>query len=272
MKGLVGHEEALRKLPDPLPQVVLLLGPAGVGKSLCADLLTADVAPLDLQRLYKVSKEDALKVLSHHATAPLSSSHRVTVADVTSASPEALNVLLKLSEEPPEFSRLIFYSDGTAPATLRSRCFTVHLSLLEDAEVYEILESKGVPEHVLVEAVVYGQGSVSRALDYSSQYASRKAVEAVLLAVWEHDPSKARALLSDTMKAAKGEVYIETQARREVVADLFRKSLRASLTSPEGHALSGIHPEKRLAATRVLESRARAHIRALAALTVLLEV
>jgi len=78
----------------------------------------------------------------------------------------AANKLLKLVEEPPEKTILIFISnhDDRVLETLRSRCQSVHFSLLTENVISKALISYGATREVAASLSVQANGLLSRAL------------------------------------------------------------------------------------------------------------
>lgn len=255
MKVIIGHEKALKSIPNPLPQTMLITGPEGVGKRQIAKIfaVASGVDGLDFQNLGRLDKEASQQMLEHHSRYPLESPVKTSIADLTGATPEALHSILKLLEEPPSYSRIILHSDTTPMLTIRSRCFSVQLGTLSDPEVREILSRLKTPEHLLDEAVKASQGRVSRALAYVEQRDSRKAVERILQAVAEQSGDLLESSLREALQPGEEE---SVHRRREVVAALLIRAIRASLTATD-HFLSFIPMNVRLHALGVLESPSR---------------
>ncbi len=255
MKVIVGHSKVLKSIPNPLPQTLLITGPEGVGKRQIAKVfaVASGVEGLDFQNLGRLDKEQADAMLEHHSRYPLESSVKTTIADLTKATPEAVHSILKLLEEPPAYSRIILHSDTTPLLTIRSRCFSVQVGTLSDVEVREVLTRLKTPEHLLDEAVKASQGRVSRALAYVEQRDSRKAVEKILQAVAEQSGDMLESSLREALQPGEDE---SVHRRREVVAALLVRAIRASLTVTD-HFLSFIPMNIRLHALGVLESSSR---------------
>lgn len=266
--AVVGHAAAIAQVPDPLPPTLLLVGPEGVGKRRVASVLArrTGVSGADFQNLATLDRAAARSLIEFHATAPLDGPVKITVADLTGATPEAVNAILKVLEEPPPYSRIILHADTEPLLTIRSRCFPVRFGLLSEAEVATVLDRLEVVDPR--EAARYAQGRVSVGLAYAGATAARAAAEAVLVAVARHDPAQVeaalhRALLPD---ADDGE---EADFHRLVLCRLLSQSLRTSLTTRE-HALAHLPLRLRREALDILEGRSRPLLRARAATWVLM--
>ena len=78
----------------------------------------------------------------------------------------AANKLLKLVEEPPEKTLLVFISnhEDRVLETLRSRCQTINFSLLADAEISKALVANGATQEQAKTLSVQSNGQLSRAM------------------------------------------------------------------------------------------------------------
>ena len=266
---VVGHAEALTSIPTPLPATLLLSGPEGVGKRHVARLLgrASGARGLDLQTISSLDKGAARQILSHHALHPLVSEVRTTVADLSGASADSVNVLLKLLEEPPEYSRLILHTDTTSPLTLRSRCFAVNFGVLTTEEVLRVLTRLRVenPE----EAARFSRGRVSVGLAYSKNADSRKETQDLLKAVAARDIPVAEELLAGVL-SKKRSMAEESDQRPQLVAHLLITSLMHSIANSQGHILGGIPARVRSEALSVLQGSARIQVRLRSAIYLLL--
>lgn len=268
--AVVGHREVLSSIPNPLPHCLLLTGPEGVGKRRSAHLfaLASGVQGLDFQNLGELDKAGARAMTQFHSSHPLSGPVKTTVADLTRSSPEALNSILKLLEEPPSYSRIILHSDKEPLLTIRSRCFNVRFGVLTEEEVAEVLKQIGAPEFAIPDSARASQGRVSLALSYARQYPSRKHVEGILEALVEGSAPLLDSALTAALEAAQNEPAEVTAKKREVVSALLARSLRSSLTI-DNHVLAPVPIEVRVRALRILESTSRPALRVRSAVWVL---
>ena len=78
----------------------------------------------------------------------------------------AANKLLKLVEEPPEKTLLMFISnhEDRVLETLRSRCQLINFSLLTDADIYKALVANGASQEQAKILSVHSNGQLSRAM------------------------------------------------------------------------------------------------------------
>lgn len=262
---IVGHHEALQRVPSPLPPVTLLLGPDGIGKSLVAKHLarTAGATRTDLQVLTSFRTSDAHAMLQHHEVYPLSSPTKVTVADITRASDKALNAVLKILEEPPEYSRFVLYSSKVPLLTVMSRSMLVRLSPLHEDEVARVLQDQhGYNEEDAYELAESANGSVGEALrrgEMGDAYASLQSVTACLQ---QGDPHALNHAISAAMKPRKGDHATVTERKRQdrctVLAEAVQGSLLGTSRQP---VLEKVTAPARLRCLEVLHSRARAVLR-----------
>lgn len=270
MGVVVGHSEVLSSIPNPLPSCLLLLGPEGVGKRHIAHALARATGAkgADLQRLGRLDKAGAKELVRHHSSYPLTSPTKATIADLTKSSPEALNSILKILEEPPGYSRIILHSDTEPLLTIKSRCFLVRFGSLSTEEVIEVLTRIGVPELKIEDSAKESRGRVSVALDYARHYPSWKAVDSLLRAFQERNGAVLEHTLVDVLQAVQEEEAGQTHARRDVIAKLLAQSVRTSLTT-KSHVFSDIPEGFRVEALNILESKARASLRVRNAMWVL---
>ena len=78
----------------------------------------------------------------------------------------AANKLLKLVEEPPEKTLLMFISnhEDRVLETLRSRCQLINFSLLTDTDIYKALVANGASQEQAKTLSVHSNGQLSRAM------------------------------------------------------------------------------------------------------------
>ena len=258
---IVGHEKALSSIPDPLPHALLLLGPSGIGKKRVAlKLLTENTEWANIQTVGNLTKDAARAVVRFHETAPLAAGPKMTLMDLSRASDAAQNVLLKILEEPPRWSRFVLHSDIEPLLTIKSRCFNVRFGVLSDSEVNEVLAAHGINQTTREEAVRVAQGRVSQALDYAYNSEARAAVEAVLRTLLALDGSGLERSLSAALATPQDKDQKAAWRHKEVVADLLARSVRTSLADGD-HALSRIPQAYRVQALRVRESKSRPDLR-----------
>ena len=174
---LIGHLEARQRLEslvggDRLPSAILLHGPQGIGKATLAFALARqifirtgdeDAARVDGQVVagshpnlyalrrqptagkgfYTVIRVDEVRDLRERLRRTRGrSGYRVAIVDaIDDCNPSAANALLKTLEEPPPETifLLVSHRPGVLLPTIRSRCLSVALRPLADADLAEVL-------------------------------------------------------------------------------------------------------------------------------------
>jgi hypothetical protein len=107
---------------------------------------------------------------------------------LSGATENALNILLKTLEEPPEHTRFVLTTSESVLATVSSRAQTHHLGLLSGTELYEVLTAKlGMTPLLARKAVEHGHGSVWPALAAQENESARLTALSLIGAVAKQD-------------------------------------------------------------------------------------
>lgn len=252
LPGVVGHARALATLPDPLPSVVLITGPEGVGKRLIAQHIAhrTGATGTDLQNLGFLNRAKADALIAHHETAPMTSPVKTSVANLTETSPAALNAILKLVEEPPPWSRLVLHTDRPPLLTLRSRCYVVSCGLLSQDEVHEVLTAKHAKHADEASKASYGRVSVG--LEYSRNFPVRMSLDAILDALTKRSGQQ----LEDAMSAA---LTMPPKMERDEYAerlDALKAMLRRAVLTKQG-VIAEVRPDKWAEAVQIMDRPGR---------------
>jgi replication-associated recombination protein RarA len=184
-----GHERVRQALEESVPPVVLLRGPASVGKWTLAQYLAQHhgVLPVDLRSVAQLTAEAARDLRRFSSTAPFGV-RKMVVLRLDGASEQALNALLKLLEEPPPVVSFVLVSSVRTLDTIASRAQVHPVGLLSRSEVEQVLVHRvGMSQDAARDLSAYSRGQVAPLLERESSGQSRAAVLSVLKALSEGD-------------------------------------------------------------------------------------
>ncbi len=144
---LLGHEGVVEAMSSRLPPVSIISGPSSVGKRLIASYaaMKNNVDRIDFIEVKKLTVDEAKKIQDFVSTTPIKELKFVLV-DLDYSSIEATHKLLKLLENPPEYSRFSLITSQAVPRPLLTRSQKYTVGLLNPEQLKRILISKGVPE------------------------------------------------------------------------------------------------------------------------------
>lgn len=202
-------EEFTRAATDPsaMTHAWLITGPPGSGRStaavafaaalqcpehgcgicsICTTAIAGTHPDVDLVRSETLSYgvEDARELVANAAVVPASAPwHIVVIEDADRLTEQAVNVLLKVLEEPPP--HLVWLLCAPSPedvlATIRSRTRSVHLRTPSTAEVAEALRDRhGVDPAMAAFAARASQGHIGRARALATDDEARRRRQDVL--------------------------------------------------------------------------------------------
>jgi hypothetical protein len=208
-------------------RVILLDGPAGVGKSVAAEkaaLMVAD--PVDVFVFKDVlSVEAARHLIDVASIRPFGSGSKVLIVDMDRHTPEAPNAMLKLLEEPPNNVIIILVSSVALPETIVSRCKRVRFLSLSQEEVTEVLMLRGMSRPV---AERYCHvGSPGEALRLYAKEQSNAAVQSFIKAVEDRDWELVFRVISK-WQDVDNEI-LETELKQILVGGGYNRKLVAAL-------------------------------------------
>lgn len=179
-----------------LPPVLLLWGPASVGKRTICEQWLQEASEADVLRVDVLDALTAREVVKFCATHPMGPMKWVFIRLDGAKSSIALNVLLKVLEEPPSYMRFLLTTTSSPLATIASRAQVYRVGYLRIEDVEHILEEQGHPvSEAKLMAKVSG-GQMSRAQDAGDVLSAKGPVLAVVRAAAEADPDLLMASVS----------------------------------------------------------------------------
>jgi DNA polymerase III, delta subunit len=169
---IIGHEAVVaRMLADREQSVVLLAGPASVGKFTLARQAAhgLGIRPVDLVCLDHLTAAGARDVGALARTAPLGEV-RGFILRLDGATAQATNILLKVLEEPEAGVRFLLVASGPVLPTVVSRCGAVYqFGLLTDDQVRKVLVRNGMDPAEAAKQAPLGGGQVRPAMEPPAQ-------------------------------------------------------------------------------------------------------
>lgn len=267
--SVVGHAEAKQTLRRSLEGgrltgSLLILGPAGVGRSLlvkrlamataCADRqgegpvpcgacgpchrfereVSGDLVVLRPEEKASIGVEQVDGLLDELALAPVESALRVFVVDPASALTEfAQNALLKGLEEPPADALLVLVASREEEllATIASRCRVLRLGELTPGQVTEVLVRQGVEPDEAGRRAAWSQGSPGQALAPDALQLAElagEAVEAIATGSAAREPLDLADRIAAFVGTGKAEARVQRERLRRLIA-LLQRALRDAL-------------------------------------------
>lgn len=160
---VVGHDQLAEQLRHRLPVVSLFVGPSSVGKATLARELLFGYQLIDTRFLAvaKLTITTAREIIGFVAGA----GSRGILVDLDGATPEGVNALLKLLEDPPPRDRFIFTASHAPMETLASRAQVYRFGYLTNEEVARVVQLvRNVTAAQATEVAVRSGGQVAPAL------------------------------------------------------------------------------------------------------------
>lgn len=165
----IGHKQTIQRIPPihNLPPA-LFIGPSGVGKmTFIRHILLRSTSPHTIKTLLKPSVDDIREIIDWSHTKALGGKDKIIIINITNASKEAQNALLKTLEEPPPSFKMILISHSMRVLmTIFSRCQVFRFLPLSEVEIVEILTQLGIDKPTAVSAAELADGSVEKALRF----------------------------------------------------------------------------------------------------------
>ncbi len=179
MRKIVGHKNIIdsinnRKLNDSFSHANLIVGNDGIGKSVVAKYMSAqiinrrdDIEHVDVVKYYPSSSsfgvDDVRNVINEVSKKPYEGDRKVLVLyKCDKLTVQAQNALLKTIEEPPNGVYLVLLSDSLEMIldTIQSRCQIYKLTPLNKEDILTYIEEKylGLPPEEKKSALAYSAG------------------------------------------------------------------------------------------------------------------
>ena len=179
MRKIVGHKNIIdsinnRKLNDSFSHANLIVGNDGIGKSVVAKYMSAqiinrrdDIEHVDVVKYYPSSSsfgvDDVRNVINEVSKKPYEGDRKVLILyKCDKLTVQAQNALLKTIEEPPNGVYLVLLSDSLEMIldTIQSRCQIYKLTPLNKEDILTYIEGKylGLPPEEKKSALAYSAG------------------------------------------------------------------------------------------------------------------
>lgn len=229
--GIIGHERVTGLLAGEVvspAQAYLFVGPAGVGKGTvarrfggallcpqqgghddtCSSCRRAaagnhpDLLLVEPEGRTALTVEQARRTIAQATLAPVEAARKVFLfEDAGTMNEEAANALLKTLEEPTPSTvfLLVAEAEEDLPATVASRCRTVHFGRVPNTDLVEALVGRGIPRQQAGNAAGVAGGRPGLALTL----ATRPEVAAFRQA-WLEVPQRVSARPGDAFRLAAG--------------------------------------------------------------------
>ena len=163
--GIIGNKLAVKALQEAVqsstcPHSYLFIGPAGLGKTtlarIIAKVIDASIVEIDAATHTGVDDVRELVELSKHKPITVQKNRMFIINEFHALSKNAMNALLEIMEEPPEYIYIALTTTETKKVldSLRTRCYTVPLKLVQPDEIAELLEDVCNKENWSVNAEV----------------------------------------------------------------------------------------------------------------------
>lgn len=193
---VVGHGKVIDLLADEIPapaQAYLFVGPESVGKSTVALRFAAgllggeqdqrsrrltlasthpDLRVIEPEGATSIGVDQAREVVTRASMLPVEASRTVFLfPEAGTLTEPAANALLKTLEEPSASAvfLLIAESEDDFPPTVASRCRTVHMGRVTEAEIVAALEARGLPPEKAGDVALVSGGRPGLALSLMTQ-------------------------------------------------------------------------------------------------------
>ncbi len=190
--AIIGQPDVVRSLSAAAATPVhayLFLGPAGTGKLAAAGVFAGELLarsdPEKAQRHRSLAArlahpdvrvvtptgsvfriEESRQLVIEASRSPIEGRRKIVIAErFHDANANAMPVLLKVTEEPPESTIFVFLADRLQPeqVTVASRCTTIEFRGIPEASITEALLAEGIDRAFAVRAAEAAGGSLERA-------------------------------------------------------------------------------------------------------------
>lgn len=187
---IFGNTRTVTALVEEFPAVALLTGPTSVGKWTAAEHARQvhKIREPDVIRVRRLWRSEAREVVDFASRFSSTEHGKAAIIDLDAGEPAAVDVLLKVTEEPADGMHFLLVTSKPVPVTLLSRARVFEFGLLTQAEVSALLQDQRKMSPSLADRLAEQSGGrVSTALSALTHQDDKALVLAAVRALREHD-------------------------------------------------------------------------------------
>lgn len=204
-KDVIGQKQIIEHFQhviqsDKISHAYILNGEEGTGKKMLADIFSAvlqceekgiepcgkclscrqaegknqpDIIWVTHEKPNSIGVEDVRgQIIGDIQTKPYKGPYKIyIIAEAQKLTPQAQNALLKTIEEPPAYGIILFLTTNSQSflPTILSRCVTLNLKPVSDAEIRKyLMEKVKIPDYKADLCVAFAQGNLGKAIKLAS--------------------------------------------------------------------------------------------------------